>query len=246
MRRLSLLIALMVLVTLVGMVGFSRAQTLGAISTASGRNVFPPYPNKEEDEIARTEALARANAVGVLQATANPTTGAVNELLDYDLDTVYDWETVYALEKVYARVPAKAKMYYLTVFGFTGGDAITACDSGFHMASISEIQDPGNLQYANRNTAAYDSLVDGQRLGPPSDHMGWVRTRSLPLAGVPDYCDFNMSNFDPQSGTTVSFHTPILGDSYMDPSPSDPATGWQMAQLSFSLPEPVWCVEDPE
>ena len=241
MKRL-LSVALMVLVTLVGMVGFSRAQTLGAISTASGRNVFPPYPNKEEDEIARTEALARANAVSVLQATANPTTGAVNELLDYDLDTVYDWETVYALEKVYARVPAKAKMYYPTVFGFTGGDAITACDSGFHMASISEIQDPSSLQYADRSTAAYDSLVDGQRLGPPSNHMGWVRTAGYPLTGFQDNCNFWQSSSDQEKGTTMSLD-PILGDA--NPELHDPMW-WHKVQQMCSLEEPVWCVEDPD
>src|SRR5512136_2364996 len=117
MRRLSLLTALMVLMTLIGMVGFSRAQTLSA---------------------------------SALQAAVN------------------------------AGASANAKMYYLTVFSFTGGDAITACDSGFHMASISEIQNPSSLQYADRSTAAYDKLVDGQRLGPPSNHMGWVRTGSFP------------------------------------------------------------------
>ena len=79
MKRL-LLVALMVLVTLVGMVGISRAQTSSAISTASGRNTFPPYPNKEEDEIGRAEALAGATAVSAVQATANATSGAVTEL----------------------------------------------------------------------------------------------------------------------------------------------------------------------
>ena len=69
-------------------------------------------------------------AVSALQTTANPTTGAVNELLEtvYDLDTVYDWDTVYDLEKVYAGVPARAKMYYITKNTFDGSDAIKACD----------------------------------------------------------------------------------------------------------------------
>ena len=237
MKRL-LLVALMVLVSLVWMVGFSRA----------------------------------GSEVSALQATINPTIGAVNKVLEtgydldtvydweivyelekvyawdsgYDLDTVYDWETVYALEKVYARDPASAKMYYLTVASFTGGDAIKACDPRFHMASISEIQDPSHLQYATRSTPAYDAPAYDQGFAPPPDHMGWVRTGSFPLTGVPDYLDFSMSSFDQQSSTTVSFHTPIWGGSYMDPFPSDPTTGWQMAQLSFSLPEPVWCVEDLE
>jgi hypothetical protein len=243
-------VALMVLVSLVGMVGFSRdAESLNDIPTMS----------------------AISNAVSTLQATANPTTGAVNELLEtvydldtvydwdtvynwekvyamldtgYDLDTVYDWETVYALEKVYARVPASAKMYYLTVASFTGGDAITACDSGFHMASISEMQDPSNLQYATRSTAAYDSLVDGQRLGPPTNYMGWVRTEAYPLTGFSDNCNFWQSSSDQQRGTTMSLY-PILGDANPDLYASDPTTWWHKVQQMCSLPEPVWCVEDP-
>jgi hypothetical protein len=211
MKRL-LLVALMVLVTLVGMVGFSRATESQNIQ----QSMCP---------------VIECIEVSALQSTTNPTTGAITELVE----TVNDG------------VPDRAKMYYLTVTSFTGSSAITACDSGFHMASISEIQDPSSLQYATRSTPAYDAPAYDQAFGPPSGHMGWVRTGSFSIEGVPDYCDFSMSSFDQQSGTTVSFHTPIWGDSYMDPFPSDPTTGgWQMAQVSFSLPEPVWCVEDPE
>ena len=164
MKRLLLLVALMVLVTLVGMVGFSRDAT------------------------------------------------------------------------------AKPKMYYLTNNYFYGGDAITACDSGFHMASISEIQDPSSLQYADRSTAAYDSLVDGQRLGPPSNHMGWVRTAGYPLTGFQDNCNFWQSSSDQEKGTTMSLD-PILGDA--NPELHDPMW-WHKVQQMCSLEEPVWCVEDPD
>ena len=182
MRRLSLLIALMVLVTLVGMVGVSRTGI----------------------------------AVSTLQAAVND--GA----------------------------PAKAKVYYLTVNSFSGGDAITACDSGFHMASLSEIQDPSNLQYATRGTAAYDALVDGEGFEPPSDHMGWVRTGFFPITGDPDYSDFSVSSFDQHSGTTLSLHTQIWGDPYMDPYPTDTETGWHVNQIAYNRAQQVWCVEGPE
>ena len=92
MKRL-LLVALMVLMTLIGMVGFSRA----------------------------------GNTVIALQ------------------------------ERVNDGVPAKAKLlYYLTTYGFTGDEAITACESGFHMASLSEIQDPSCVQYAPGRKPVYD------------------------------------------------------------------------------------------
>ena len=186
MKRL-LLVALMVLVSLVGMVGFSRAQTLSAIS----------------------------NAASALQATVN--TG----------------------------VPVQAKMYYLTKNSFDGGDAIKACDSGFHMARISEIQDPSNLQYATRGTAAYDALVDGEGFEPPSDHMGWVRSGSFPLVEVPDYCDFSMSSFEQQSGTTMSRRT-LWDHPSTELQASAAPSWWYTTQESSSQPESVWCVENPD
>ena len=100
-----LLVAVMVLVSLVGMVGFSRAAELQNIQ----KSVCP---------------VIECIEFSVLQSTTNQNTGALTELL----------------EPVNARVPARAKMYYLTITGITGSNAITACDSGFHMASISEFQ----------------------------------------------------------------------------------------------------------
>ena len=193
MKRL-LLVALMVLVTLVGMVGVSCA----------------------------------GNEVSALQASANATNEAVSTLQ----------------APVNARVPARAKMYYLTVTGITGSDAITACDSGFHMASISEIQDPSNLQYVT-STPVYDSIVDDQGLGPPSNRMGWVRTGGYPLTGFPDNCNFWQSSSDQQRGTTMSLYSPILGDANPELHASDPTTWWHKVQQMCSVPEPVWCVEDP-
>ena len=219
MKRL-LLVALTVLVTLVGMVGFSRA----------------------------------GNTVEALQATANPTTGAVTEPpATVNAGTEYNWTAYYDPNSgpvtelpatVNAGVPAKAKMYFLTKNSFIGGEAITACDPGFHMASLSEIQDPSSLQYADRSTAAYESLVDGQRLGPPSDHMGWVRTGGYPLTGFPDNCNFWQSSSDQQRGTTMSL-SPILGDANPELHASDPMW-WHKVQQMCSLEEPVWCVEDPD
>ena len=172
------------------------------------------------------------NAVSVLQATAKLTTGAVTEQSD---DTIYD------------RDPTKAKMYYLTVTSFNGGDAITACDSGFHMASISEILDPSSLQYDTmRSTPAFEEPSYYQGFGPPSDQMGWVRTGFFPIADKPDYSDFSMSGFDQHSGTTLSLHTQIWGDPYTDPYPTDTETGWHVNQIAYNRPQQVWCVEGSE
>jgi len=229
MKRL-LLVALMILVSLVGMVGFSR--------DAESQNDTPTMS-------------AISNAVSALQATAKATNGAVTQPpATVNAGTEYNWTAYYYPNNgavteppatVNAGVPAKPRMYYLTVTGFTGGDAITACDSGFHLASISEIQNPSDLQYANRSTTAYDD----EGFVPPSDHMGWVRTDSFPLVGVPDYCDFRMSSSDQQSGTTMSrrtlWHHPST-ELHASAAPS----WWYTTQVSISQPESVWCVGDPD
>ena len=149
--------------------------------------------------------------------------------------------------------PTKAKMYYLTKNSFDGGDAITACDPGFHMAILSEIQDPSTLQYAPRRTPAYDSPYDS----PPSDqasdqfpdHTGWVRTDADPVTGFGyNNCDVWRSSSDQQSGTTMTRRS-LWGENnglslYEEP---DPAAWWQSTRTaSCAQPEFVWCAEDPE
>jgi hypothetical protein len=193
MKRL-LLVALMVLVTLVGMVGFSRA----------------------------------GNAVSALQASANATNEAVGTLQA----TINDG------------VPARAKMYYLTVTSFTGGDAITACDPRFHMASISEIQDPSSLQYATRSTPAYEAPPSTVESSHKPNHMGWIRTGKVPFWGYSDNCDFWMSSSDRQRGTTMERYS-SRGSVRPEPSATDPITSWHKTLTSCALPKHVWCIEDP-
>ena len=251
-----LLVALMVLVTLVGMVGFSRA----------------------------------GNAVSALQATAKATNEAVIEPpATVNAGTEYNWTAFYYPNNgavteppatVNAGVPAQRKMYYLTLTSFTGGDAIMACDSGFHMASLSEIQDPSSVQYATRSTTrratVYDSIValvdspplTGSTTGrTPAydstyefvtfdqasdqfpDHTGWVRAGDG-LSGVvqdQDNCDLWKSSSAQQSGTTMTRRS-LWGENngHSLYEESDPAAWWQSTQTaSCSQPEPVWCAEDP-
>jgi len=122
------------------------------------------------------------NAVSALQATAKATNGAVTEPpATVNAGTEYNWTAYYypnneaVIEPpatVNAGVPAQRKMYYLTLTSFTGDDAIMACDSGFHMASLSEIQDPSSVQYATRSTTSsitvYDSIAALVDSPPPT------------------------------------------------------------------------------
>ena len=207
MKRL-LLVTLMVLVTLIGMVGFSRV----------------------------------GNAVGALQATVN----AGDKYRAY-----YDpKEAVAELSAtVNAGVPAKPKMYYLTNKYFDGADAITACDSGFHMASLSEIQDPSNLQYAPKPTPVYDSHDSppfDQASDQFPDHTGWVRTEAEALTGLVYNCDVWRSSSDQQSGATMTRRS-LWGENngHSLSEEPDPAAWWQSTQTaSCDQRESVWCVEN--
>jgi len=136
--------------------------------------------------------------------------------------------------------PAKAKMYYITVGFFTGGDAITACDSGFHMATLSEIQDPSNLQYAPRVIPVYHPAQVSQF----PDHTGWVRTETDLQTGLVYNCDGWRSSSDQQSGKTMTRRS-LRGEKGRSLYESDPAEWWQATHIaSCSIPEHVWCFED--
>ncbi len=141
--------------------------------------------------------------------------------------------------------PAEAKIYFLTNDFFDGGSAIKACDTGFHMASISEIKNPNNLRYANRSKTVYDSLIDRQGFGPPLNRIGWVRSGIYPPSGFVYDCDVIKSDLTKQLGTVVAvFALPSNAGTGLPLSP--PNLWWQADQHRCSQPEPVWCVEDPD
>ena len=67
------------------------------------------------------------------------------------------------------------RAYYLTTTSFTGSEALTACATGYHMASYYEIANPSALRY---ETTLGLVLAD-QGGGPPSGGLGgfgWVRS----------------------------------------------------------------------
>jgi hypothetical protein len=208
----------MVLVSLVWMVGFSRAGPDPPMQT-----VFAQLENTQQT------LSAISGAASALQASANATNGAVSTLhtTGNDVD------------------PPKRKIYYLTATSFTGGGAITACDSGFHMASLSEIRDPSNLQYAIVSIPAYEARRSTVESTHKRNDFGWIRTGEAPLWGYPDNCGFWMSSSDRQSGSTMARYS-SRGSVRPEPSATDPITSWHKTLTSCALPEHVWCMEDPD
>jgi hypothetical protein len=230
MKRL-LLVALMVLVSLVGLVGLSRAAKAPAT-----QSVTPVIGDIQLslDAISNDQI----NVVSALQASANPTTGALTELL----------------EPVNAGVPARAKMYYLTKNSFDGGDAIKSCDPRFHMASLFELQGTPELQYAMSLSSAYvpaNDEVSGTHIRPGD---GWARpgfSAALPADRIPDLgdCEHWTTRSLDVSGTTVQSPIPSYDPNkyYDDPITNTVRDRWlSYSETSCMANLRVWCVEDPE
>jgi hypothetical protein len=129
---------------------------------------------------------------------------------------------------------APQRGFYLTKERYDGSQPLTACATGYHMASIWEIHEPSNLRY---DESLGFTQGDG---GPPSGHLGWIRFGLDPDAGVRFRCEevFQQpwtSNSPFLSGAAVSLIHPFPA--------SDRA--WEIEDvLSCDLTLPVWCVQD--
>jgi len=122
--------------------------------------------------------------------------------------------------------------YYITEEEFRADLALTACDSGFHMASMWELFEPSALHYdVRRGFGAADSGS-----GAPQLHA-WIRTGSpVSDGGVPGdlSCEGWERGDSNASGTLVAFGV------------DDWISGiiWDSAEALCSNTIPVWCVED--
>ena len=73
---------------------------------------------------------------------------------------------------------AGPREFYLTKTSFDGAHALTACASGFHMASLWEIFNVSVLEYDT--SLGFTSADSG--FGPPTVQNGWIRTGYISLA----------------------------------------------------------------
>ncbi len=141
------------------------------------------------------------------------------------------------------------KSYYLTKDIVPANQAITACATGFHMASFFEIMDPTMLQYVQDTNISFHRDASGdQGSGPPSDFSGWVRTGNATDEGM---------NFDIAGSTNCNSWTSI--ESGYNGTNVRLAEGWKNEPTNdefipswwISLSTPcdnanirVWCVQD--
>jgi hypothetical protein len=127
--------------------------------------------------------------------------------------------------------------FYLTGTEYPANEALTACASGYHMASLWEILDVSNLVYGH--PAAHVRADSGQ--GPPSDAYGWVRTGYI--ASTSDTAGTgNCSNWT--STSNADRGTSIGLSRYWVTAPGDIGPWDATFAACDSVEQRVWCVGD--
>jgi len=134
---------------------------------------------------------------------------------------------------------AEPRKYYLTkeADAKTGGEALTACATGYHMASLWEIFDTSNLSY---NTSLGETKADSGS-GPPV-LFGWIRTGRFSwgadqIGGLAN-CLVWTSSAQEDFGSVVEASSPSWED------PATTVSPWRGHAFSCNNSFPVWCVED--
>ncbi len=129
------------------------------------------------------------------------------------------------------------RKYYLTKDPFTGGQAVTACESGYHMSSLWEIYDPSHLRYdRDRGEPPGEPAVGPPSFGPPA-LSGWIQRGT---GGGPTGLA-NCFNW------TTSQDTPVGSAAFLGLSSDGTfltAAPWLVSFHSCSTPLRVWCVQD--
>jgi hypothetical protein len=136
------------------------------------------------------------------------------------------------------------RQFYLTKTERNGANVLTACASGYHMASMWEILEPSNLEY---NTTLGQTTGDSGQ-GPPSIvsgiTYGWVRTgynaTGTPLLG-PGEANCNAWTYG-GGGSDINGTIASLVSDWT--SGAQGIHVWQVDWERCYATFPVWCVED--
>ena len=130
--------------------------------------------------------------------------------------------------------PTGPRRFYLTKDWYAGDSALTACTSGYHMASLWEVLDVSNLEY-NVDLGQYWPAGDG---APPTDLEGWVRTGyASDNSTTPGQANCNAWTGNTGHGTVVE-----LNEVWQ--SSEGNVHVWNADIVYCYSPTYVWCVED--
>ena len=134
------------------------------------------------------------------------------------------------------QAPFGPRKFYLTQTTHDGGQALTACAEGYHMASLWEIHDPSNLSYDR--TLGLTRADSG--FGPTFSD-GWIRTGFTPSgtlqAGLGNCQTWTSANGS-DAGTTVALPADWNSTNVTPISP------WNAGAFHCNQPLNVWCVQD--
>jgi hypothetical protein len=128
--------------------------------------------------------------------------------------------------------------FYVTSANHPTDQALTACASGYHMASLWEILDVSNMVYAYNHPDAHVQNDSGQ--GPPSGWYGWVRTgwnASTSATAGTGNCEAWTSRSSDDSTVAIQLATA------WETAPGDIGP-WDATSLTCDHVGPVWCIED--
>ena len=186
--------------------------------------------------------LGIALAVAV-QAVAQEGAG-YDPQLDINHDGVIDTQDIQSTASAWnttgdpTLVNLVARGYYQTSATFTGNLALTACTTGYHMATLAEIFDTASLRYAKEIPGAVQGQDSGN--GPPYSITGWIRTgvgsgtnNQVGAGNCQLWTSSSVSHF----GTTVGLNPDWLG-AVTNISP------WAGVTFTCNNARRVWCVQD--
>ena len=127
---------------------------------------------------------------------------------------------------------------YLTSSTYATNAVLTACISGYHMASMWEILDVSNLVYDYNLAAAYKR--DDSGYGPPSDWNGWVRT-GVASSGENTIGTGNCKNWTSVAGT--DYGVSVRLSRFWQSAPGD-LLAWDATNYTCNYVGPVWCIKN--
>jgi hypothetical protein len=139
------------------------------------------------------------------------------------------------------------RKYYRTATAYLSTEALAACATGYHFASIWELLDVSNLEYAGEHPDA-SAIEDDMGEGPPTGggglpRHGWVRTGhndyTDPAPGQAN-CNSWTSNSSSYYGTTAGLTPDWLSATTYRADISV----WDVGTYTCDYSTGVWCVED--
>ena len=134
-------------------------------------------------------------------------------------------------------VVVAARKFFLTKTSFPGSQALTACGTGFHMASLWEIFNVSTVVYKPNKGLTQDDSGSG----PPAYVTGWIRTG---FYAVTDSSVGTANCSAWSSGAASDYGTEVWLAPDWDSSGVILVSPWKAAVASCDTIQPVWCVSN--